>query len=184
MDFATARGLMEEHISEDNLRKHCLASAAVLRGLARRLGKDEEQWAVAGVLHDLDYDQTAQDMVRHGLVTAEILAPLGVEPEVLQAIKAHNAENLGLERSSELDYALTCGETITGLVVATALVYPDKKLASVKPKSIVKRMKEKAFARGVNREQVLLCEKLGLTINEFAALALDSMREISDDLGL
>ena len=184
MDFAQARTLMEEHLSDDNLRKHCLASAAVLRGLAARLGQDQDQWALAGLLHDLDYDQTHQDMARHGLVTAEILEPLGLDPEIITAIKAHNAENLGVERASQLDYALTCGETITGLVVATTLVYPDKKLASVKPKSIVKRMKEKAFARGVNRDQVLMCEKLGLTMPEFAALAVDSMRAISDDLGL
>jgi len=98
MDLAQARALMEEHISDPRLRKHCLAASAVLAALARRLGEDEQTWAVAGMLHDLDYDQTAQDMARHGLVTAQILAQHDLPPEVIQAIKAHNAENLGLER--------------------------------------------------------------------------------------
>ncbi len=184
MDFAAARELMERHCTDERLRKHCLASAAVLRALARRLGQDEETWAVAGLLHDLDYDQTARDMGRHGLLTAELLAEHSLAPEVIKAIKSHNAENLGLTRDSQLDIALTAGETITGLVVATTLVYPDKKLASVKPKSVTKRMKEKAFAASVNRDHIRLCEELGLSVPEFAALAVEAMRGISDDLGL
>ncbi len=184
MDLAAARALMEEHLADEGLRKHCLASAAVLRALARRLGQDEELWALAGMLHDLDYNQTARDMARHGLVTAELLAGRGVPEEVIAAIKAHNAENLGLERRSKLDFALTCGETITGLVVATTLVYPDKKLASVKPKSVTKRMKERSFAAGVNRDHIRLCEELGIRLGEFAALALEAMREIAGELGL
>jgi len=175
---------MESHLADDGLRKHCLASAAVLGALARRLGQDEEMWAVTGLLHDLDYDQTKADMPRHGLVTAELLKDQGLPAEVVQAIKAHNAENLGLKRESPLDIALTCGETITGLVVATTLVYPDKKLASVKPKSVAKRMKEKAFAASVNRDHIMLCEQLGVPLPEFAALAVEAMRGISDDLGL
>lgn len=184
MDLAAARALMEEHLAEDNLRKHSLATAAVLAALARRLGQDDETWAVAGMLHDLDYNQTAQDMARHGLVSAELLADKGLPDEVITAIKAHNAENLGLTRQTPLDIALTCGETITGLVVATTLVYPDKKLASVKPKSVTKRMKEKAFAASVNRDHIRLCEDLGIPLPEFAALAVEAMRGISDDLGL
>jgi len=184
MDLAQARELMEEKLPEDNLRKHSLASMAVLAALARRLGEDEATWALAGLLHDLDYQQTHQDMARHGLETAAMLAPLGVPEEVLQAIKAHNAESLGLVRQSQLDIALTCGETITGLVVATTLVYPDKKLASVKPKSVTKRMKEKAFAASVNRDHIRLCEELDIPLAEFAALAVEAMRGISDELGL
>ena len=157
MQPAEARELMQAHISDAGLRKHCLASAAVLSALARKLGHDPDEWAVAGMLHDLDYNQTADHMDRHGLVTAELLADTNVEPETIDAIKAHNAENLGLVRRTPLDYALTCGETITGLVVATTLVYPDKKLASVKPKSVVKRMKEKSFAaRGQPRPRPAL----------------------------
>jgi len=132
----------------------------------------------------VDYDQTAADMPRHGLVTAELLAPLGLPAEVIAAIKAHNAEALGLTRVTSLDIALTCGETVTGLVMATAMVHPDKRLASVKPKSVVKRMKEKAFAASVNRDHVRLCEQLGLPLEEFAALSVAALKRISAELGL
>ncbi len=184
MDLAQARSLLDIHCPEDRLKKHCLASAAVMAALARHLGHDPEAWGLAGLLHDLDYQTTAHDMARHGLHSAAILEPLGLDPAIIEAIKAHNAENLGLSRVTPLDFALTCGETITGLIMATAMVYPDKKLASVKAKSVVKRMKEKAFAASVNRDHVMLCQRLGLGLADFAALALMAMQEISDDLGL
>ncbi|BEQ15655.1 HD domain-containing protein [Desulfoferula mesophila] len=184
MDYAAGLELLKSQVDDERIRMHSLASAVVLRALARRLGQDEETWALAGLLHDLDYGQTADQMHRHGLVTAELLADTDLPPEVVEAIKAHNAENLGLKRSTPLDLALTAGETITGLVMATTMVYPDKKLASVKPKSVTKRMKEKAFAASVNRDHIRLCEELGIPLPEFAALAVEAMREISDDLGL
>jgi putative nucleotidyltransferase with HDIG domain len=184
MDRAEALALMEAHLEADNLRKHCLASEAIMRHLAKRLGHDEEQWGLAGLLHDLDYDQTKDTPERHGVVTAEILREKGVDDEIIQAILAHNAEMLGLERKTTLDLALTCAETMTGMVVATALVYPDKKIKSVKPKSITKRMKEKAFARGARREHILLCEQIGLNMPDFAALSLEAMGEIDKELGL
>ena len=175
---------MESHLEADNLRKHSLASEAIMRALARRLGHDEDIWGMAGLLHDLDYDQTKDDPTRHGLVTAEILGDKGVAPEIIQAIKSHNAEALGLSRQTPLDLALTCAETMTGMVVATTLVYPDKKVKLVKPKSITKRMKEKQFARGVRREHIMLCEELGVPLAEFAALSLAAMSEIDEELGL
>lgn len=184
MDRDAALALLHEHCPDQRLERHCLAAEAVLKALARRLGQDEAMWGLAGLLHDLDYDQTVQDMARHGLVSRQMLEPLGLPAEALQAIAAHNAENLGLTRSTPLDIALTCGETITGLIMATAMVYPDKKLSSVKPKSVVKRMKEKAFAASVNRGHILLCEELGIPLADFAALAVAAMQEISEDLGL
>lgn len=184
MDRAAALAILNEHCPDQRLARHCLAAEAVLMALARRLGQDPGLWGLAGLLHDLDYDQTAGDMASHGRLTRRMLEPLGVPAEILEAIEAHNAENLGLTRDTPLDIALTCGETITGLVMATAMVYPDKKLASVKPGSVVKRMKEKAFAASVNRGHILLCQELGITLNDFAALAVSAMQEISDELGL
>ena len=183
MDREEALALLEQHIEADNLRKHCLASEAIMRSLARRLGYDEDQWGLCGLLHDLDYDQTKDTPEKHGLVTVELLQGR-MDDESLTAIKAHNSECLGVERTTVLDKALTCAEVMTGMVVATALVYPDKKVASVKPKSIVKRMKEKAFARGARREHILLCEDLGLPIRDFAELSLEAMTAIHEDLGL
>jgi len=184
MDRDAALALLASHIEQDNLIKHCLATEAVMRHLARRLGFDEDIWGLAGLLHDLDYNATKDDMARHGQLTAEILAGLGVNQEIIDAIKAHNAENLGISRRSPIDFALTAGETITGLIVAVALVYPDKRLKSVKPSSVVKRMKEAHFARTVNREHIMLCEKLGLPLPDFVQVSLSAMAAIDTELGL
>lgn len=179
-----ALNLMMQYIPQDNLRKHCLATEAIMRSLANKLGYDEEVWGIAGLLHDLDYVETKDRMDRHGLITENILKSKGVSEEITGVIKTHNAENLGLQRTDFFEHALTAAECITGLVVATALVYPDKKLASVKPKSITKRMKQKEFARNVNREYIKECEKIGIPLADFAVLSLEAMRTISDDLGL
>ncbi|MEW6262960.1 MAG: HDIG domain-containing metalloprotein [Thermodesulfobacteriota bacterium] len=184
MDRAQALTLMESYLEADNLRKHCLASEAIMRALARRLNQDEEKWALAGLLHDLDYDQTKDEPTRHGLVTAAVLEEKGVDPEIIQAIKTHNAEALNLTRATPLDLALTCAEVMTGMVVAATLVHPDKKINSVNPKSILKRMKEKQFARGARREHILLCENLGVPMADFAVLSLEAMAGIAGELGL
>jgi putative nucleotidyltransferase with HDIG domain len=184
MDRQQANDLLNKHIKADNLRKHCLATEAVMRSLAQRLGEPEDLWGIIGLLHDLDYEETANKPEEHGLKTAAILAESGLPPEAITAIKAHNSEALGMVRKSALDFALTCAESITGMVVATALVYPDKRLASVKPKSIVKRMKQKDFARRVKREHIRLCEEIGIPLADFAELSLKAMQGISEPLGL
>ena len=176
--------LLESHVKTDALIKHCLATEAIMRALARRLGEDEEAWGTAGLLHDLDFEETKNDPQEHGLKTAGILASAGIGPEVIECIKAHNAEALGIERNTDFAHALAAAETITGLIVATALVYPDQKLASVKPGSIIKRMKKKDFARAVNRQIIMECEQVGLSLAEFVELSLKAMQGISDALGL
>ena len=181
---AQALDLLREYCGEDALIKHSLATEAVMQALAKRLGHDPEQWGIAGLLHDLDYDETKEDPPRHTLRTEEILRDKGTGEEIIEAIKAHNAEALGIKREQPFHFAITCAESITGLVVATTLVYPDKKIASVKPSSIVKRMKEKGFARKVRRDAIRECEKLGLDLEEFAELSLKAMQGISDQLGL
>jgi putative nucleotidyltransferase with HDIG domain len=176
--------LLRQNIENENMIKHCLASEAVLAAVAEHLGEDREQWAMAGLLHDLDVEITDADLRIHGLKTVEILEQKGVDPEIIEAIRLHNEEAHSDRRSSVFHHALAAGETITGLIIATALVYPDKRLASVKPKSILKRMKERAFARSVDRDIIRECEKAGIPLNEFAAISLRAMQSISDDLGL
>jgi len=183
MNRLDAMRLLEEHVSSDCLRKHSLASASIMEAMAARLGEDPEAWWVAGLLHDLDFDQT-QDPARHGLLAAEVLRSRGVAEELVAAVLAHNAEGLGLTRRTRLDFALTCAESITGLIVATALVMPDRKLASVTGESVVKRMKKKDFARKVSRESILLCTQAGLGLEEFAELAVAAMRGVAGELGL
>jgi putative nucleotidyltransferase with HDIG domain len=181
---ARALELMQQHLPQENMQNHSLATEAIMRVLARRLGRDENLWGIAGLLHDLDYNETRDSMSRHGLVTGQILTGQGVAPEIIQAIKAHNADNLGFTRSTELEHALVCAECITGLIVATTLVYPDKKIAGVRAKSIIKRMKQKEFARSVNRDYIRECEQIGIALEAFAVLSLEAMVEIGPELGL
>jgi len=176
--------LLKEYVKNENMIKHCLASEAVIAALADRLGEDREKWALAGLLHDLDVEITDADLKIHGLKTVEILRGKNIDPETIEAIRLHNEDAHDDHRSTVFHHALAAGETITGLIIATALVYPDKKLASVKPKSVTKRMKEKAFARSVSRDIIRECELIGIPLNEFAALSLEAMQGIHEDLGL
>lgn len=164
--------------------KHCLATEAVMKALARHFEEDEHIWGLAGLLHDLDVEMTQADPKIHGLKTAEILREEGYPLDMIDAVKMHNEEATGLERTSLFQHALAAGETITGLIVATTLVYPDKTLASVKARSVVKRMKQKAFAASVRRDHILECEKIGIPLPEFAVLAVDAMKEIAGEIGL
>jgi uncharacterized protein len=175
--------LLEKNISSKNMRKHCYASEAVMRALARRLGRNEDEWGISGLLHDIDVEITNADPHTHGPY-AEKLLKGKISDEMLDAIMMHNEIATGMKRTTEFQHALAAGETITGLITATALVYPDKKIASVKPKSITKRMKQKAFAASVKRENILECEMIGIPLPEFAELSLNAMKEISDVLGL
>lgn len=184
MERNEAIELLHRYIKNENLLKHCYASEVVLRALAKRLGGDEKKWALAGLLHDLDVELVDADPSRHGLETARILEEHGLDPDIVEAVKLHNTEATGIPRSTVFQHALAAGETITGMITATTLVYPDKKLASVKPKSVAKRMKDKKFAASVKREKIRECEKAGLELDEFIRISMAAMQEISDELGL
>ena len=162
---------------------HCLASEAVLRALARKLGENEDVWGIAGLMHDIDVEFTEGDSKRHALDGANLLKTEGLPDDAVDAIRMHNEMATGLDRSTRFQHALAAGETITGLIFATALVYPDKKIASVKTKSVVKRMKEKAFAASVNRDTIMECEKIVIPIDEFAELSLEALKPIAEELG-
>ena len=178
-----ARALVEERIPNRNLVNHCIATEAIMASLARRLELDEgdvERWGLAGLLHDLDYAQTAEDFERHAHVTAEELGD-EIDEEMRHAILAH-AEKAPLE--TPMDIALYAADPTTGFIVAAALVRPDKSLANVEVRSLKKRWKEKAFARGASREQMAAHERLGLERDEFLELSLEAMRDRADELGL
>jgi len=175
--------LLEENINSENMKKHCYASEAVMRAIARRLGRNEDEWGIAGLLHDIDVEITDADPLTHGPYAEKILKGL-VTDDMLDAIIMHNEVATGKERTTEFQHALAAGETITGLITATALVYPGKKIEGVKTKSITKRMKEKAFAASVKRENIMECELIGIPLPEFAELSLNAMKEIDEILGL
>ena len=176
-----ALDLLHQYIKNERMIFHSLASKAVMRALARKLGREEEKWALAGLLHDLDVELTHADPYIHGLESARMLIDMGIDEDVAEAIKLHNEMASGLPRTTEFHHALAAGETITGLILATSLVYPDKKISSVKPKSVVKRMKEKAFAASVKRENIMECELIGIPLEEFAELAIVAMAELQGD---
>lgn len=178
-----ALALVKEKMSDINLIHHVEATAAIMGRLAKRLGQDEEKWYLTGLLHDIDYEVTKDDPERHSLVGGEWLEQLGVDAEIVHAVKAHN-EHEGITRDSLLDKALYATDPLSGLITATAYVMPNRTLAEVQAKSIKKKFKDKAFARGANREQMKSCAELGLTLDEFFQIALEAMQEISSALEL
>ena len=175
--------LLTENIKSENMLKHCYASEAVMRAIAVKLNRNEDEWGIAGLLHDIDVEITNADPYTHGPYAEKILKGK-ITGEALDAIMMHNEVATGKERSTEFQHALAAGETITGLIMATACVYPDKKIELVKTKSITKRMKEKAFAASVRRECIMECEKIGIPLDEFAGISLEAMKGISQVLGL
>ncbi len=182
MDRDSALNLLKANLKNKNLVKHCLACEAVLGALARRLGEDEETWRLAGLLHDVDYDQTADSPDDHARIGAQMLQDAGVESEITQAVLAHADHT---PRQSSLDKALWCVDPLTGLIVAAALIRSEKKLAAIDTQFVLNRMKAKSFARGANREQIRACEQeLGLDLEEFVGISLKAMQDIGDDLGL
>ena len=184
MNRNEAESLLKKYVKSEKMLYHCYASEAVMRALALKLGRDEEKWGLAGLLHDIDTEITHADPKKHALVAEELLRDEGIDEDILDAIKMHNEEATGLDRTTEFQHALAAGETITGLIYATALVYPDKKIMDVKPKSVTKRMKQSAFAAAVSRENIMECEKIGLPLNDFAEIALNAMKEIAEKIGL
>jgi putative nucleotidyltransferase with HDIG domain len=152
-----------------------------MRAAAEKLGKPATEWEIAGLLHDIDLDHVGDDMKRHAKMAVEMLESEDIDEEYLHAIVSHNEET-GVKRETVLDHALAACESITGLITACAKVYPDKRISSVKPKSIKKRMKEKAFARSVSRENILECEKAGIPFDDFVVLSLGAMSKIETEL--
>lgn len=181
MNREEALAAVKQSCGNRNLVKHMLATEAVMRGLARRLGEDVETWSMAGLVHDLDYEETVDDPDRHGLVSAEMLEKMGLCEEIVHAVKAHNDK---APLGSAMDRALYASDPVTGLIVAAALMHPTKSLAGLDVDFIMRRFGEKRFAAGADREQIASSEELGLSLEEFLGIALKSMQEISDDLGL
>ncbi len=178
-----ALDMLRQSVSSINLQRHCLATGSIMKALARLKGENEVLWETTGLLHDLDYEETESSPGIHGLKTAERLEGL-LPPEHLDAIRAHNCENNGCARKTDLDRLLTAAECVTGLITATALVYPDRRLASVEPRAVIKRMTKTGFARSVSREGIRECEKAGWSLEDFVTLSLEAMKSISEDLGL
>ena len=174
---------VKANVENENLIKHMLATEAIMRSLAGRLGEDEEEWGLTGLLHDIDVELTEGDMSSHSKLGADLVREMGASEEMAHAVLSHN-QGHGVPLETKLDKALYCADPLTGLVTAAALVRPDKKLASVEAKSVNKRYKEKAFAAGADREQISSCSEIGLELDEFIELGLEAMKRIAPRLGL
>jgi len=174
---------IKANVENKNLVKHMLATEAIMRALARRLGEDEEEWGLTGLLHDIDMELTGEDMSTHSKLGADLARELGAGEDMVHAILCHN-EAHGIPLETRLDKALFCVDPLTGLITAAALVRPDKKLAGLTAESVLKKFKEKSFAAGANRQQISLCSEVGLELDEFIELGLEAMRGIAADLGL
>jgi putative nucleotidyltransferase with HDIG domain len=173
--------LVQENVANKNLRKHMLATEAVMKGLARHFKEDEALWGLAGLIHDLDYDQTVNDFQNHGLITAKMLEGSDLPPELIQAVKSHPGH---VPRITLMDKALYAADPITGLIVAAALMHPSKKLKLLGVNFIERRFNESRFAAGANRDQIKSCETFDLPLGDFIKLSLEAMQGIDQDLGL
>jgi len=176
-----AMELLKTHVKTKNLVKHCLAAEAVMRALAREFNEDEEKWGLAGLLHDLDYDYTKDKPEEHGLKTLEILKNEDVPEDVLNAILAHCEKKTP---ETLMEKALYAVDPTTGFIVAAALIRPEKKLDVIDVDFLLRRFKEKAFAKGASREQMKTCENFGLSLEKFLEISLEAMKTIASELGL
>jgi putative nucleotidyltransferase with HDIG domain len=183
MDREAALKAIRENVKNENLIKHMLATEAIMRALARQFNENEDEWGLAGLLHDIDVELTNADLAIHSKPGAEMAKQLGASEPVCHAILVHN-EAHGVPCVSLMDKALFCADPLTGLITAGALIRPDKKLAGVEAKSIRKRFKEERFAAGANRAQIAKCSDIGLELDAFIELGLAAMKTVAGDLGL
>lgn len=183
IDRDAARSLVMAQSPKPGLVAHGRQTEVVMRAMAEQLGQDPDLWGITGLVHDLDYPFTADAPERHGLAVAEILPDGALPPEALHAIAAHNHEHTGVLPETSFDFALRAAETVTGLISAAALVRPDR-MVGMAPKSIKKKMKDKAFAATVRREAILECDKAGLPLDAFLALAIAAITDVAAETGL
>ena len=179
-----AWALLTEYTKSESLLKHAMAVEAAVRGYARRFGEDEDAWGIVALLHDFDYERWPT-LGEHPVKGSEILRAKGYPEWVIRAILSHAAEITGVARESRLEKTLFACDEMAGFVTAASLVRPSKSVLDLEAKSVVKRMKDKAFARGVKREDLRQgAEELGLPLEEHIGNVIASMREKADDLGL
>jgi len=184
--------LLDKYVITEWLKLHMRESEVIMRGLAKELKENEEEWGLSGLLHDLDFDYVNKDPKRHVVEFDNILEMENLKvgediPEnMYHAIKSHYEDHPDIKekRESKMDYALAASENLSGFLVACALVQPDKKIKSVGVDSVIKKLKKKDFAKAVNRQYIYDIEKVGIPLERFLEIALMEMDSISDEIGL
>lgn len=177
-----ALNLLKKHVKTENLIKHCIATAAIMRELARELNEDEVKWEMIGILHDIDYEIINGDMSKHGLVGYEILKENEVEEDIAEVVKTHNHSLFG-NYEKPVEIALQAADSVSGLIIACALVKKGK-ITEVTPKTVKKKFKEKSFAAGCDRNRIREIEKLGIDLPKFYEIAIRGLVSVKDELGL
>ncbi len=190
INYNQAKELLDKYIKDPIIKMHCFESEAIMRALAKKFNEDEDEWGIIGLLHDIDWDLTKNNSKEHCVKAVDILKKEGASEYLVESIISHGYTHesipayLGKYREGKLQHSLAAAETLTGLIVASALVQPDKKLASVKLESLKKKFKQKAFAANCDREIIKECEKTGLTLDDFLDIGLKALQGISDKIGL
>lgn len=185
-----AEDLLDKYIKDEIVKLHCWESEAIMRELAGHFSEDKDEWGIIGLLHDIDWDLTKDNPREHTVKAVEILRGAGASDFLIETIVSHGygselcGTNQDKARTTKIQHALAAAETLTGLIIATALVQPDKKLASVKLSSLKKKFKTKAFAAKCNREIIKEGEAIGLPLDEFLAIGLKALQGISSKLDL
>ncbi len=173
--------LVKENVKNKNLVNHMIGVGAIMKGLAEHYGEDAQLWEVVGILHDIDYETFGEDFANHGAKSAEMVKEI-LPDDAIKAIRSHNPLT-GYNAESRFDIALLAADAISGLIVANALVRPNR-MEGMKAKSIKKRMKDKSFARQVSRENVMKCEEIDIPFSEFATIAIKAMDIVASEIGL
>ena len=182
-DRQAAWDLLCEYTKTDPLRKHALAVEAAMRAYAGKFGGDEEQWGIVGLLHDFDYE-AHPNPEEHPVKGAEIMRQRGWPEEIIYAVLCH-ADYLGLERKSPMDRAIYAVDELTGLIIAVALVRPSKSIQEVDVKAVRKKMKDKSFARAVNREDITNgADQLGVDLEEHIGFVIEALKPVANELGI
>jgi len=182
--------LVEQYIKEPMTKLHLLESEAIMRGLAKYLNEDQEKWGIIGLLHDIDWDLTKNKHEQHCIKGQELLRQAGASDFLIETIISHGYDNETIpalrdkQRKTKIQHCLVATETLTGIIVASALVQPDKKLSSVQLPSLKKKFKSKSFAANCNRDLVGECEKAGISVDDFLEIGLHALQEIGSKLGL
>ncbi len=176
-----AKEILEKYLIKESLRQHCLATALVMEKIAENRGFNQEEYYIAGYLHDIDLDIIGDDMTIHALRGAELLKEYDVPDNILNAILAHNKHK---DLENDIEKALWIADPVNGLVIASALMRPDKSISTMNLKSLKKKFKSKNFAAGVSREQIQDCQLLDFTLDEFLQLAIDALAPFEKELGL
>lgn len=182
--------LVEEYIKDPVTKLHLLESEAIMRSVAKHLGENENEWGIIGLLHDIDWDLTKENQSQHCVKAVEILRGAGASDYLIEIIQSHGYANemipdlIDKKRETKIQHCLVAAETLTGIIVASALVQPDKRLVSVKLKSLKKKFKDKSFAAKCDRELIRECEKAGIPLDTFLEIGLTALQGISDKLGM